>query len=1495
MVYLNRNAAAEFRTSNTVAQIKGDFQDQLDQIIPPSGDDYLAAAPPPPAPSYDLGNDPLTTPDMAGSQPAASSPSQPEPAAPPPAASAPPASSFTPPGMAPVSYDGGQPAPQPALSNSRGRDLATNQFAAGLSYADALAACGLTAAQALARAYGNDIPIDQVLAAARQNGWTQDGGMNGIQNQKRLMDQLGIPSRLDTAPDWGAITRDAQSGNPVIISTTKHYYVLSDYDAQSGKFYVGETGLAFKNGSKWMSLSEIQNQGNGINGALFADAPTSPTPSVAAKPNPTSAQDWQSHFSGVLEGALSKAGDAANAVGQAKDQAVKSAADWSADFGQMLDSSLSQVEQSSAPQQQSAAPIQDNVPGYVRDYAAANGSQAAENPYVGEQPVPASTQSPLDVLGQVKDAALRPGALLPNVADSVQNSGFWGPNDQTRQLAEGSVSKQIFQHQPLTPEEQQARQDYTTYVGGMASPVNKSPAASPNKIIDGLISRFDDRNIGLRRYEQETAKLIGRELQTDEQASVLSRLAADPAAKVKVDEGLKPAIQSVQKALGDQGFDDFAELVTVRSNVDAAKTLSQRAAQVAMNKPITQAPGTAEALSAARSLDALRQSAAKRTGLSSTAQAAINKKLTQAENRYARALEKLDPAIQDALNRRDVAAFDKAQKVWENRQFSGGITADESLARMRQLEQDPTVKAAADQVSAYVGTLRDRLVKAGVWSQEFADQMKQQYPHWAPTRILDYMSDEGGQRIGGKGLSLRDSGLRHYTEEGTARLRQNPIESLVDYTFQVERMARKNEAAGAFKAADDLRPATERVLRKVTSAYKPTADEATFEFFENGVKQRFVAPKIISDAINGASVMPVPEWMGKYGDFVRAAVTQRNPVFLAGNAALDIPEYLLTSYTAEGANPLAAPKILWEMAKGYKSAFDGILTGEFKGAAAEMMKSGAGQSGVYQAGNKAAKQTVEGLRRANAVQVKSKADLARLTKNILTLKPVEGLGERIEQGPRIAAMNLAKQRGENAAQAAIRAREVTIDFSRGGTVTKYINSFVPFFNVAFQGPSKVMRTVKGNPVVASLTIGQLIGLPTVLAEAWNNADPQRAEDYKNVSDYYKRTGVVIMLDGTTDADGNRIPQFVHINMRNWAGFVQIARQAANVAGIGTPEEWGKLLLDTGSAFLPTGGSNAADLANSLTTPVPGLGTASQLTTNKDVFRGTDIATKANDARAGGTARAITDVVNSAMAPFTANRIRPSQVDFAIKDAAPGVGATALGMGDFAFGGPQDKRSTPSDIPLAGGVIGRFVKAGGNQQLYDAKDNVLSPKARQVLEAAGVDYTPAPMADTAYKADLTNTEQAKAQQLANQYVNEAILRLPDNARFQALNPDQRRQAVLAVVDAAKQQARDELVQGMTRELPRPEGQPPKYLGVGSYAREVQIDQAISAYNAWQADRRNAPMPTAQEITDARIYGRQINPLYTRWAQQNRAESASVRSVGAPAPRGATTVLAPAPTR
>lgn len=152
--------------------------------------------------------------------------------------------------------------------NEEGQDLVPCQFDPSLSAREAYAACGPAAAVAFARATGKTASLREVLDLAKTVGWTPEGGMNGVTNQKRLLDKLGIPAQLDTSADWDTIARLASNGTPVTISTPGHYFVADAYDARTGRFHVGASGTAYRGGKEWMTRQEMEGIAGRLNGVL---------------------------------------------------------------------------------------------------------------------------------------------------------------------------------------------------------------------------------------------------------------------------------------------------------------------------------------------------------------------------------------------------------------------------------------------------------------------------------------------------------------------------------------------------------------------------------------------------------------------------------------------------------------------------------------------------------------------------------------------------------------------------------------------------------------------------------------------------------------------------------------------------------------------------------------------------------------------------------------------------------------------------------------------------------------------------------------------------------------------------------------------------------------------------------------------------------------------------------------------------------------------------
>ena len=151
-----------------------------------------------------------------------------------------------------------------------------------LSADEAYAACGPAAAVRFAQMYGRNPTLREATDLAATVGWTSSQGMAGIGSQKALMDKLGVPTRVVGA-DINAMAAEAQTGNPVTISTPGHYFFADGYDPNTGAFHVGQSGLDLRGGSEWMTPDQMTNRMGAIQGALFADHPRVPSPSLAGQ------------------------------------------------------------------------------------------------------------------------------------------------------------------------------------------------------------------------------------------------------------------------------------------------------------------------------------------------------------------------------------------------------------------------------------------------------------------------------------------------------------------------------------------------------------------------------------------------------------------------------------------------------------------------------------------------------------------------------------------------------------------------------------------------------------------------------------------------------------------------------------------------------------------------------------------------------------------------------------------------------------------------------------------------------------------------------------------------------------------------------------------------------------------------------------------------------------------------------------------------------------
>jgi hypothetical protein len=641
----------------------------------------------------------------------------------------------------------------------------------------------------------------------------------------------------------------------------------------------------------------------------------------------------------------------------------------------------------------------------------------------------------------------------------------------------------------------------------------------------------------------------------------------------------------------------------------------------------------------------------------------------------------------------------------------------------------------------------------------------------------------------------------------------DPLAWAQRYAYETESAARTNETFAALANLSRLHPGGGVRLVEAAHTLPKDSPNAIVSGYVNGRAARLEMPKEMAAALEQERIGTLPG-LPTIMSIFRAAVTSRNPTFLVGNAGLDALNFIGRTATREGGSPLKYPGLVKDLGAAYIDAFSGLLKGEITGEASKRyLKGGGGQFGFFQ---NVPEPSARDLARTGAIQVSSVGDALGLVKDLLLVKPVEVIGERVELAPRIAAMKRAERAGANAVEAVIAGRTVTVDFAQGGNIARQINGFVPFFNVAMQGASVPARAFGENKVGFVATLATMLVAPVVAAEAWNRSDPQRAKDYEDIPDSIRDAGVVIVLPGEPPRDnrGERRPQFVYIRTREFTPGVLLVREIAGRQLGADPKQWQDLLLASGSSISPVQGESGADLLSSIFPP--GVSTAAQIAYNQDTYRGRPIATDSNDQYASDPAKAAAaGLTQGTRAIGIDQEPRPSQVDFVARDFGGGVANAAFAGYDLAQG-QNPRTDRPQDIPVVGGFVKRFVRDDIGGRLERVKAEGLSDTNRQALADSGVHIEPVVAGGYIGDTPLTNEQREQYQRLVNAKLDAAVGGLLATEDWHKASRAQRGFKIKVVSDGARRAAEAEMAaqygialkgtRGAGSPTPRPERTP-----------------------------------------------------------------------------------------
>lgn len=1343
------------------------------------------------------------------------------------------------------------PRPAPATDKATGRVEAVGQFEQGLPDEEAFAACGPVAALAFAQQTGRNPTLDEARALAKRVGWTAEGGMNGVANQKALLDRMGVASRLDTDVDFGEVAQDASTGNPVIVSTAKHYYYVNGYDPKTGRFHVGKTGLARKGGSAWMSAAEIAHLDGGINGALFVDNPRTPEPSVAA-------QDAQQT---TLSGEAAPGGTPEPSDQPAPETPWYARAD--AEPPGAVPSGVAALEQEGrrfGPQ---------DVPGLPTALRPElRPPEEGEGPLAALEKLGAVSDVPNRVGLAVAEAVLsgrdpaqailetaRAGGRAPKGEDVLAAAGM--PEGDLRRTIGRAIDfgadwRNLIPGLSLTGKGAVARnvvaEPLGAVVGGeIGGEIGERVGGPQGRQIGETVGSLGGAVGAGMRYEQIASDPATRRLGitggdgTPEPKTPRVPLWARPIEQPVPLEGFTPppvaALDDVAAAPLPSGRSPAgAGAPRVPAVGESALAPVERALARPEEPALARLKGAADRLIREsydrnyplRELDDLAGNAATR-GAHASAQVVSGAIAAGEDNVRRHVMPILDGLGPEAKHLQrywvlraseDVVARNPHAKLPGGIEGPGGVVRGvEALKRELGPERFAKIEESATKLWQMNDELRLKpLLDEGILDRRAYVDLKNANPHYLPFHRYEYAVDSASHLLpGGGSLSVSGAGLGKRTEGGSTLALDQPVARWMADMINVQQVASRNRAARAIVEA--LQAAEKNTGQRLVTVAdgtkvagewvtKSTQERGVIRYFdpaEPGVQKVANVPEIYATVAKGLEAEPANMFMRLMNAAampLRMGATTLSLAFLPRNIARDMQSV----YVKEGIK-LWSPELL----AGWKAAI--AKNSDFSAAA----RAGALQSGLLES-----RRTEDVLKRAQelrGITVSTPKDAVLLLPRLLgtAVSPLMRLNEIAEQAPRLATFIKAMNEGATELEAAVRARDVTVDFSKSGNFVRMMNQMVPFLNARVQGSANTARLFTTNPAQASARVVAPAAFLSTAAYLWN----QRFETAETIPSYeWDRNWIFIMGEGTQNPDPRtpdkppeRFPIYMRIPKGDGSSTasapVELMLRLAFAQGDRSVVE--HIIQAAGAAtrglspIEPTGSG-----ALSLVMP-PVAATGAGIQSNYDSFRGRPIVPEGEKDRAPEEQYG-PETSSTAVALGRQFGVSPRMLDYAIKSYTGGAGQQALWLLDLALGAVGYDPAAPGEARLrTPTATERLARSPGVSGVLGAANTEQRAAGRDHFQKAVLETQRAladlpdmrrlgvrlgPVSDAVESTVLTAEERIAYQRRSAEIAADMLDRAQAGGRYENADDDRKREILQDALSKARATAAKEIL----REIP-----------------------------------------------------------------------------------------------
>ena len=438
---------------------------------------------------------------------------------------------------------------------------------------------------------------------------------------------------------------------------------------------------------------------------------------------------------------------------------------------------------------------------------------------------------------------------------------------------------------------------------------------------------------------------------------------------------------------------------------------------------------------------------------------------------------------EDALSRGET--FREREPVYKPYKLPGNLTIQDINAAIKAAP--PEVEQAAQLFYAFNKNNMILLADAGLISGENYQAMNAKYKRYCPL-MRDFSDTAAADQFitslskGGDSVANVSNPLKRISEEGSNRNLLSPLASAIKATAVYCDRAERNKVGQMAVELAEKHKLDDLIWRVPGSA--ADAKNCIFTVMKDGKKQAYQCLQELYEPIVGynedasnmvLNAMAIPARMLRLGATISPTFAIRNMIrdtFFAGIASKN------------GFVPV------WDTIRG------GMALRNNPELRAQFEAMGVGMYTFY--GNE-----MNAGKKLGDLKFKDPETLFDYVKGIIknpftgTYKALEDFSSFSEQATRMGEFQRAVKNGKSLEEAARDARNLTIDFSRHGSLGKHVNRIIPFFNACVQGTDMMVRLLHKDFPGTMMKLTKYIILPSIALWAmnrdkdwWKELDPE---------------------------------------------------------------------------------------------------------------------------------------------------------------------------------------------------------------------------------------------------------------------------------------------------------------------------------------------------------------------------------------------------------------------